>query len=214
MVTDGETVGSSAIRGFAEGDPRNARIAAKRSDLLSAARTLFLESGFAATTMEAVAGEAGVSKMTLYRHFRTKEALFEALVRGLADGMAMPETAANNAAEGPPRDRLHAFGLSFAAALMRPEALALYRMVVAEAPRFPELAALFQETGRRRAQGWIASLLQDARGLRPDEADRRARAFDALVLGDLFQRRLLGLQEMDEDTLRRQVDDAVEHALR
>lgn len=198
------------IRGFAPGDPRNARIAEKRVTILEAARRHFLQHGFAGTAIEAVASEAGVSKMTLYRHFGTKEALFEALVRDLADLLEMPD-----GGTGTVEARLRAFGRSFASTLMRPDALAFYRMIVAEAPRFPELAALFQERGRRLAQDWVATVLRQELSLDPEEADRRARGFDALVLGDLYQRCLLDLADVtDEAALNEQVEQAVSYALR
>lgn len=198
------------IKGFASGDPRNTRIAEKRATILDAARRHFLRDGYAATAIEAVAQDAGVSKMTLYRHFGTKEALFAALVRDLADMLEMPDSGA-----GTVEARLGTFGRSFASTLMRPDALAFYRMIVAEAPRFPELAALFQERGRRLAQDRVATVLREELAFDPDEADRRARGFDALVLGDLYQRCLLDIASVaDEATLNQQVEQAVMYALR
>lgn len=202
-----------SIKGFAKGDPRNARIAAKRQVILDAARAKFLRAGYAATTLEVVAAAAGVSKMTLYRHFGSKEVLFEALVRGMADGLEDLEGSAAQAADA--RARLRAFGLSFARALMRPEALALYRMIVSEAERFPDLARLFQDRGREQAQAWVAAVLREERGLNAEEAATRARDFDALVLGDHFQRRLLGLEtESAPERIAEQVERACDFALR
>ena len=202
-----------SIKGFARGDPRNVRIAAKRRTILDAARAIFLRDGYAATTLEAVAAGAGVSKMTLYRHFGSKEALFEALVHGLADGMDDLEALFKDG--GDALTRLRAFGLSFARSLMQPEALALYRTIVAEAERFPDLARLFQEKGRAQAQGWVAALLREACSLDDDEAATRARDFDAMVLGDFFQRRLLGLAaEDDPKQIEGQVERACEFAMR
>lgn len=202
-----------SIKGFANGDPRNARIAAKRQTILDAARAMFLRDGYAATTLEAVAAGAGVSKMTLYRHFGSKEVLFEALVRGMAEGI--DELEGLEAQSGDAHARLRAFGVAFARSLMRPEALALYRMIVSEAERFPDLARLFQDRGRAQAQGWVAALLREERGLDCDEAATRARDFDAMVLGDLFQRRLLGLEtESSAEQIAEQVERACEFALR
>ena len=209
-VAGGRADGS--IKGFAQGDPRNARIAAKRATILHAARTLFLREGYGATTLEAVAAGAGVSKMTLYRHFGSKEALFEALVHTLADGMDGLD--GSSPTEAPAQERLRAFGLAFARSLMRVEALALYRMIVAEAERFPDLAALFQDRGRARAQAWVADLLMHEFDLEPGEAAMRAAEFDALALGDLYQRRLLGLATDEDAAVERQVERAVEHACR
>ena len=203
-----------SLKGFAHGDPRNERIAAKRATIVDAARTLFLSDGYGATTLEAVAAEAGVSKMTLYRHFGSKEALFEALVHMLADGMGGLD--GSSPTGGSAEERLRAFGLAFSRTLMRPDALAFYRMIIAEAERFPDLAALFQDRGRARAQGWVADLLVRELDLGPREAAMRAAEFDALTLGDLYQRRLLGLATEGDDSaaIERQVERAVAYACR
>ncbi len=162
-------------------------IAAKMETILDAARPLFLREGDGATTLEAVAAEAGVSRMTLYRHFGSKEALVYSLVDG-RDGLE-----GSNSDDGAVVERLRTFGVVFARSLMRLEALTLYRMIVAEAERFPDLAELFQERGRARAPGRIADLSTRELRLAPSEAAMRAAEFDALVLGDLYQRRLFGV---------------------
>lgn len=53
---------------------------AKRQAILDAAKILFLSHGYANTSMDAVASEAGVSKLTVYSHFNDKETLFSAAV--------------------------------------------------------------------------------------------------------------------------------------
>ena len=55
----------------------------KREQILTAARRLFLQHGFADTSTEAIRIEAGVSKETLYRYYASKEGLFTAVLRQL-----------------------------------------------------------------------------------------------------------------------------------
>ncbi|MGH2559724.1 MAG: TetR/AcrR family transcriptional regulator [Thermomicrobiales bacterium] len=56
-------------------------IGAGRTRILRAARTLFLDRGFAEVSMQQIAGDAAITKATLYHHFRDKEALFIEVVR-------------------------------------------------------------------------------------------------------------------------------------
>ena len=71
-------------------DGRSKRAEHKRAQILGAARTLFVASGFAATSMDAVVAKAGVSKQTLYRYFPSKTDL---LVSVLADQLSLTELA-------------------------------------------------------------------------------------------------------------------------
>jgi TetR/AcrR family transcriptional repressor of mexJK operon len=114
--------------------------------ILDVATALFLGEGFGATSIEAVAKRAGVSKRTFYHRFSGKEMLFEAVVRRMIERW----TPAFDAAllEAPSL----AISLRRAAEHMlkvavTPEALALHRMVIAEARRFPELARILHELG-------------------------------------------------------------------
>src|ERR1700728_4646369 len=68
-------------------DPRRLRMAEKRTEILRAARPILLRDGLGGTTIDRVAAQGGISKMTLYRHFPNKEALFEGLVMGMCGDM-------------------------------------------------------------------------------------------------------------------------------
>ena len=60
------------------------RVSVKMKQVVEAAGRLFLENGFVAVSMDAVAQEAGVTKQTVYRYYRSKEKLFEAVQKSLA----------------------------------------------------------------------------------------------------------------------------------
>src|SRR5277367_6544462 len=68
-------------------DPRRLRMAKTRAAILKAARPIMLRDGLGGTTLDRVATEGGIAKMTLYRHFPSKEALFEGLVTAMCEYM-------------------------------------------------------------------------------------------------------------------------------
>src|SRR5258705_3448955 len=117
--------------------PRPGRVLdpAKRAAILDGARAVFMREGFAQGSVDAVAVEAGVGKQTIYRHFRSKEALVEALV----EAMCAPEVVQPPSRPLPVRERLRDLLLTFAAGVASLESVRLYRAVVAEADRMPEL---------------------------------------------------------------------------
>lgn len=122
------------------------RSSAKRAQIASAARKLFLAHGFAGTSMDAVTAEAGVSKQTLYRYFPTKVALLgDILYGGLNTLVLQPPdlTRLNSLAEL--RGSMVDFAVTVTHSLMKPEAVALVRLVLGEAFRVAELRKAFRD---------------------------------------------------------------------
>lgn len=108
----------------------------KRAQILAAATALFLEQGYDRTSLARIAERSGVSRATLFKQFPTKAALFDAMVTAswsTADEDAPPPT--GDVAAG-----LTTVGRRYAALLRRPQMSDLFRIVIAELPRFPELA--------------------------------------------------------------------------
>lgn len=168
--------------------------AVKREAVLSAAQDLFLESGFAATSMDAVAQRANVSKATLYAHFTSKTELFAALIRGRCEQcfgtIDIPD------AVGGPEAGLRTIALRFLDLVLSPEALGMYRVVIAEAPRLPEVGEAFHTAGPSAGlcgiSGYFAEL--DRLGLlEVPDPDLAAELFTGMLKSDLHSRRLLGL---------------------
>lgn len=118
--------------------PRGAR---RRLELAEVAERTFLEHGFSDTTMQMIASRAGGSKETLYRHFANKEALFAEIVGRRAMAVTGPESAL--ARDGAPEAVLLELGVNLLTLMATTDSLSLFRLVVAEAPRAPELAAVF-----------------------------------------------------------------------
>lgn len=153
----------------------------KRAAVLRAARALFLEHGFAGTSVDAVTAAAGVSKPTVYSYFPTKDALFDAVVR---DGGPGPWAPAGFAVTGDPRGDLEQ--AARAVADVPPDAVAWDRMVSAEAGRRPDLARLHFDRGPGRVLQLLADLfraLDGMGGLAVGDADRAAEFFLGMAAG-------------------------------
>jgi TetR/AcrR family transcriptional repressor of mexJK operon len=131
----------------------------KRRAILRAATRLFLRNGFAGTSVEAVAGAAGVSKLTVYSHFGDKERLFQAVVRARCDAYNQPENLERFLAL-PAREGLVRVGRNFLALLLDPEVLRFHRVMVSEAARRPRIAELFFAAGPERHSAFLADFLR------------------------------------------------------
>ena len=167
----------------------------KRQAVLDAASRIFLARGFAGTSMDAVAEEAGVSKITVYAHFSDKETLFSAMIRARCEAYNRPERFAEYV-DLPPRRALAEMGRNFLALLLDPEVLRLYRVIIGEAESRPEVSALFYEAGPERAIELFTDYFRRAalRGhFAIDDPAQAADDFLALLKGKLHLRATLGV---------------------
>ena len=119
----------------------------KRTALLDAAQAAFLARGFARSSVNAIAKDAGVSTATLYKHFDTKEDLFGAVTGRMWQALrSRLDLQALNAA--PLAEALHLIGSEYAELLERDDVRGLFRVIVAEAVQFPELGKKLYEHGK------------------------------------------------------------------
>jgi AcrR family transcriptional regulator len=186
----------------------------KRSAILDGAKAVFLRQSFTLATMDDVASAAGVGKQTVYRHFRSKEALFVGLVISMCTQVGALLAAPQDAqSDGSPDVELRALGWLLAQILIAPDNLRLYRAIVAEAERLPELGQVFYESGAKVVRAYAAKILRK----RFDEstAALRATTFINLVLGDAYLELAIGYTVPDVDArFALQIDEAVAAALR
>ena len=192
-MAHGEAETRREVRGRG-GRPSRQQSALLADRILDVAESLFLGHGFGATSIEAVAKHAGISKRTFYHRFPGKERLFEAVVRRLIDRWLPPFDAGllspANLAEA-----LQGAAENMLRIALTPEALALHRLVIHEAQRFPGLARIMHELGAASGIERIASHLE------PRIAGGELRAIDARFAAEQFilsvvtgpQRRALGL---------------------
>ncbi|MEP3245569.1 MAG: TetR/AcrR family transcriptional regulator [Sneathiella sp.] len=125
-----------------------ARVAAeKKNTLLESAIKLFLAKGYDLTTLEDVARDAGVSSATLYKHFPTKADLFGGIMQRI---WSHEETVrALSIEEDDPYKGLIYIGTNYADLLSSDQIVALFRVIIAEMPRFPELGLELYERGKK-----------------------------------------------------------------
>jgi AcrR family transcriptional regulator len=121
---------------------RAARAAERREAIIAAAMDEFIGRGFAATRLDDVAKRAGVAKGTIYLHFKDKEALFEELIRTaivpLVNRLGPPPNPA-----GSVRDLIEGFARAFIQEVVTTKRADIIRLIVAEGPRFPEIADFY-----------------------------------------------------------------------
>jgi TetR/AcrR family transcriptional regulator, mexJK operon transcriptional repressor len=185
---------------------RDASIAAvtapteKAESILAAAQRAFLAYGFGAVSMDAIAREAGASKATVYAYFSSKEELFGAVVTREGERYFR----SFSAGELDPRQveaSLIEIARRFLALVLSPDAIAVNRITIAEAVRFPQLGEVFWRAGPERSRAQIEGFLRraaDAGMLEIADARRAAEQFIALLRGDIHLRQLLRLDKAPE----------------
>lgn len=165
----------------------------KRAAILAAAKRLFPLSGFDGTSMDAIAAEAGVSKLTVYSHFGDKESLFLAAIRERCE-QQMPEALFDVDPSAPVRKQLEAIAAAFFELVTSDDAIALHRLLSSgNAPA--KLAQLFWEAGPQRLLNDLEAFLrrQVATGqLAIEDVTRASLQFFALVKGEPHSRMLCG----------------------
>jgi len=174
----------------------SAHSAAKRDAIVRAAAQVFLASGYGNASMDQIAAAAGVSKQTVYSHFGDKDTLFEAIIKGKCATL-MGEGAGFVVPAGSLETILCETAAKFLAVIMADESIGLYRIILSEAERFPELAAAFYRSGPNAAASRLATFFADAAGkgdIIIDDPRRAADLFFAMLRDDLYLERLLGLR--------------------
>lgn len=172
---------------------------AKQEQIRATAARLFLDKGFAGTSMDAITAAAGVSKETLYRHYETKAALFADVLKDLiaqpqrTNSPHRPATAVRSTDDV--ELQLVAATERYLARVLEPKQLSLLRVVIAEGGNFPDLVEAFRETLPATGGAVILEILEAGKeaGLVADWFDLRAaaRAFAGLLMMFIFRDGLL-----------------------
>ena len=185
----------------------------KRDSIVEGAGRVFLACGFVATSMDTIAAESGVSKQTIYSHFGSKDALFEAIVRQKCDEMMEP-VAQSELRGDEPQEVLRSIARRFLLLILDPANTRLFKAIVAESERFPDLAKTFYRSGPRAVSDQLAAYLteQHREGvLWVPDPKASGELFFALMRADQYIRSILSItQEPGTDKIERHVDHAVE----
>ena len=176
--------------------PVETRSVRKRQAIVDAATTTFLRNGYRGTSMDEVAAAAGVSKQTVYKHFADKERLFVEIVVTTVDHASDPvhDEVVEVRDTGDLAADLTDLARRQLAIVMRPRLLALRRLVIGEADRFPELGRTFYDRGPGRTIATLAQTFERlaARGLLSiDDPGLAATHFNWLVMSAPVNRVML-----------------------
>lgn len=162
----------------------------KRALIVAAATALFLELGYDRTSLARIADRSGVSRATLFKQFPSKAALFDAIVTeswSTADDEDPPPA-------GDVVDGLTTIGRRYAALLSRPQMTDLFRIVIAELPRFPELADAQFSHGKmpyfESVRGYLLAE-REAGTVRVDDVELAATQFLGMISNYVFWPTLL-----------------------
>lgn len=184
----------------------------KREAILLGAKAAFLKDGFGGASMDQVAAMAGVSKMTVYRHFGSKEELFAGVITDLCRFFAAEDIDAIFAQE--PKQALRAFARKMTDLFFEPDTAELHRIVIAESRRFPKLGELFYRTGPQACIDALELFFlrhKDNPSLKVADPRRSAEEFLELLRGYSHLKMLLGIEKRPS---KRDVDARIESAVR
>jgi len=184
----------------------------KRERVVDAATRLFLEEGYGATGMDAIAKEADVSKATVYSYYADKASLFADVMVRMCEEIGGPAQM-QDVAGATPEATLRAIALHGVHRVLEAVRRQIFQRVMAESRQFPELGRKFWETGPGRIEGALARYLADAKRRGLLDVDDPARVA-ALLLGQIMGLYLVPLlagirNRPSEAEIRRDVDDIV-----
>ena len=170
----------------------------KRAAILEAAKRLFVRNAFAGTSMDAVASEAGVSKLTVYSHFGDKDNLFREVIRARVQDW-LPESAFAFDPDTDIGETLLRLALVYVHLDCDPQAIGMLRAILGDCRQGnPRYGRLLWEEGPQRTLRLIEQLLHKAvvaGQLAIDDLPSSSSQFIALIKGDLILRRMFGCDE-------------------
>ncbi len=136
---------------------KNAR--RKYDAILKSACRLFLKHGYTHTSMDAIAADAGVSKQTVYSYFTNKDVLFCHMIEDECNKHSPPDSLLENPSLTP-EDALLRIAQGFMDTITSHRGLAIHRVVMAEAGRYPRIAQLFFDCGPRKMMRLLSHYLE------------------------------------------------------
>lgn len=182
---------------------------AKRARILEGAIKLFLEAGYAATSMNRVASVSGVTKQTIYSHFHDKEGLFVAIIEQVTI-KHLEQRFSGKRLEGEPAEVLRSFAEVLAGRRQDEQYIRLLRTVIAESARFPELARLFVRTVVKPGIEMLATYLDTRPELCIKDPQATARIFCGSLIAFLIAQEILHGKEVVPFEIERLVTTLIE----
>lgn len=197
----------------AVGRKRPAEEVERRQQIIEAANDLFLEFGYDGATLDMLIERIGGSRRAIYLHFGSKEGLLKAIVTERCLCLAQEVEALS--LEGlTPREMLEKLGLAAANLILSPQGVKLFRLVVQESDRNPQLGRLMYESGVVSSQDVLAAYFKretEAGRLKVAHPNEAASMFFAMIKGDLiFIALFWGQDQLTEEFLKGRVERAVD----
>jgi AcrR family transcriptional regulator len=189
---------------------------AKHQQILNAAQQVFMEDGLSGASMQRITDLSRVSKATVYKHFPSKEALFEA-VMGEQVAQLRQQVFNLESTNAPPEAVLFGLGFGFVAGILSPPNMKMARQLVAEGWRMPHLGKAFYAEGPDRGRELLAGYLQalcDCGRLSIADTGLAAEQFIALAEAGLSARAHMTGEAPGEQEIARKVRSAVDLFLR
>ena len=166
--------------------------------VLDLAANLFMKYGYDGVSMQMIVADTGGSYRDLYRQFGDKTSMFRQVVAKTCDVVLAPIRAisrSTNETEMAVEPALTELGLSYLNRILSAQVLALDRLIIAEAVRFPELPEIFMSSGPSVAYRDVSRLLVKlfgASGITLDDPKLAAKLFLHMIQSDLHLRALTG----------------------
>jgi TetR/AcrR family transcriptional repressor of mexJK operon len=190
------------------GRPRSSEREARQQELVHTAGQLFIQHGYRNVSLEMLAREAHVAVRTIYVKFGGKAGLLKAVLDANRDRYFRPQEML--ADPRPLKDNVRDFAVHFLDLISRPEAIAMHRMVVADAPTNPELARAFFEAAPQQTRTMLAGFFArpDIRSQLRDDLDVRLLPVYLIncIVGDPYERMLFAMPPPPQAELERQLD--------
>jgi AcrR family transcriptional regulator len=175
------------------GRPPKEQAEALGDHVVAVADALFIEKGYAGTSMTTVASRARVGKQTLYRRFSDKAALFREVIRRRFDMMIVAPTDRGTCHD--PLNELKEMGRAAVEVVLDPEFARLYRVIIAEALPFPELACAASDYWGSSFTDRCIDAIREAQATRvckPGDPETLAQCYLWSLIGESFLRGLSG----------------------
>lgn len=162
----------------------------KREQILQGATQVFLNHGYAGTSMDRVAATAGVSKQTIYSHFQDKEGLFAALIERVTI-QRIQQDLGSEQLQGEPELLLRQLGHAFLERMGSQDYLNVLRIIIAESVRFPELAQLYSRTVVHRGRQILVTYFQAHPELQITDPEATAHIFAGSLVSFMLSHEIL-----------------------
>ncbi|GGZ32199.1 TetR/AcrR family transcriptional regulator [Asticcacaulis endophyticus] len=189
-----------------QGRPAAVDVEALNGLIIDTAKALFIKEGYEGASVEKIASLAGIGKLTIYRRYASKEALFIAVLESMSTGMW--ETPQARAFVDAPLDALKARCRVILDMTATEEGLAIYRVLIDAGTRFPELVASTVSKMKEPVEGKNLELLNQAQKQGQIRADidirNLGRVVSSMVTGWTLLNGLLGEEGLRDSEQRSQ----------